>query len=371
MDKILLALCVIASLFSVYLLYTINLNGINPGKVSPRTWKIQLITMAAGIAFALVIASINYRLLSRLWFVYSGLALLTSLLLFTPLGVRTEGATDLNWLDLGFIQIQPSEFLKVAFIMTFATHLCKAGDKMNHPRHFALLCLHGMVPVGLVIIQDDTGTALIILMMFLTMMFAAGLSWKYILAGLVGFPVLGVVFWNFYAQPHHKMRILVLIDKELQQKEAVGLYDQQRRSLMALGSGGLTGQGLSGGNYVYIFAIHNDFIFAYIGMTLGFVGCAVTLALLLLICVKIIAAAGAAKDLMGKLICVGAFSMIFFHSVINVGMVIAVTPVVGVPLPFISAGGSSTLALYCAVGLVLSVWAHKEKKYHMFYTETD
>jgi rod shape determining protein RodA len=294
-----------------------------------------------------------------------------SLLLFTPLGNRTHGASDLNWLDIGFIEIQPSEFLKVAFIMTFATHLNKVGDKMNEFHHMVLLCVHGMIPVGIVLVQDDTGTATIILLMFLTMLFAAGLSWKYILAGAVATPVLGYIFWNFYAKEHHKMRILVLIDEEIRNAHMLDMFDQQRRGLIALGSGGLTGQGVTGGDYTDIYAIHNDFIFAYIGMALGFIGAVLTLVLLLCISIKIMSVGSMSRDLMGRVICCGAFSMVFFHSVINVGMAVAVTPVVGVPLPFISAGGSATLALYLTIGLVLSVWAHKEKKQHMFYTEDD
>jgi rod shape determining protein RodA len=106
-------------------------------------------------------------------------------------------------------------------------------------------------------------------------------------------------------------------------------------------------------------------------MVLGFVGCVLTVLLILSICIKLLSVGSVARDPLGKLICVGAFSTVFYHAVINVGMVVAVTPVVGVPLPFVSAGGSSTLALYIAIGLALSVWAHRERKFHMFYEEKD
>jgi rod shape determining protein RodA len=259
----------------------------------------------------------------------------------------------------------------VAFIMTFSAHLNKIGDKLNQLPHFILLCLHVLLPVGLITLQGNTGSSVIMLLIFLTMLFSAGLSWKYITFGLVSVPVLGYVFWNFYAKDYQKLRILVIFDKEIQQQEVMGLFHQQNQSLIALGSGGLTGQGVKGGEYISFFAIHNDFIFAYIGMTLGFVGCILVLLLLVTICAKILSVAGASKDLLGRLICVGVFALFFSHSVINVGMATALTPVVGIPLPLISAGGSSTLSLYCAIGLVLNVWAHKEKKYHMFYTEKD
>jgi len=372
LDKLLLLLCMTASVFSVYLLYTMQVNEINPSVISNRTWFMQGLTAAAGVIVALIIAAINYRFLSKLWFIYAPIALTLSLLLFVPgLGMSTEGSTEINWLNLGFFQIQPSEFVTVAFIMTFSTHLHKVGEKMNQLHHMLLLCLHAFFPIIIMVLQDNTGAPMLVLFIAITMLFTAGLSWKYILAGIVATPVIGYAFWNYYAKEYHKLRILVVLDKEIQEQEILRFFHQQSRGLYALGSGGLTGQGLYGGDYIHIFAIHNDFIFAYIGMTLGFVGCVLSLLLLLSICIKLLSAASAARDSLGRLICCGAFSTVFFHTVINVGMVVAVTPVVGVPLPFISAGGSSTLALYIAIGLSMSVWAHKEKKYHMFYTEKD
>jgi len=332
----------------------------------------QGMTAGVGIVAALIIAALNYRFLSRLWFIYAPIALGLSLLLFVPgMGMSTQGSEEINWLNLGFFQIQPSEFVTVAFILTFATHLHKIGNKLNMPHHFLLLCLHAGVPAGIMVLQHNTGAPVLLLLVFLTMLFAAGLSWKYILAGLIAAPAIGWAFWNYYAKEYHKLRILVVMDLEVQQEEMQRFFYQQLQGLMALDAGGLTGQGLFGGNYITMFAIHNDFIFAYIGNALGFVGCILTLLLILAICVKLLMVANAARDTLGRLICFGAFATVFFHSVINVGMVTALTPVVGVPLPFISAGGSSTLALYIAIGLVLSVWANREKKYHMFYEEKD
>jgi len=371
LDKVLPLLCMAASLFSAYMLYTMNQNGINPSVVTARVWKTQLGAAAVGLICALVISAIKYNFLLRIWFVYSGIALFLSLLLFTPLGMSTAGSAEINWLNLGFMQIQPSEFLMVAFIMTLSAHINKVGDKINRLPHLALLCLHAMVPVGIITLQGNTGTSVIILSIFITVLFVAGLSWKYFLAGLISVPALGFAFWNFYAKDYQKNRILVIFDKEIQQREIKGIFHQQNLSLIALGSGGLKGQGVSGGDYVSIFGIHNDFMFSYIGMTLGFIGCVLTLLLILLICVKILSVMSASKDYSGRLICAGVFALFFTHSVVNVGMATAILPVIGVPLPLISSGGSSTLSLYCAVGLVMSVFLHREKQYHMFYTEKD
>jgi rod shape determining protein RodA len=332
----------------------------------------QLSAAVAGIFTALLISLIDYKILSKiLLFTYAPISLILSLLLFTPLGVTAAGSEEINWLNLGFIQIQPSEFLTVAFIMTFATHLYKVGDKMNQLPHVLLLCLHAFVPTVIMVLQHNTGAPLLLILIFLMMLFMGGISWKYIAAAVVALPIAGYLFWNYYAKEYHKLRILVIFDEEIQQQEILGFFYQQSRSLMAMGSGGLTGQGLSGGDYISIFAIHNDFVFAYIGMTLGLIGCILVLLLMLAICIKILAVMGVAKDPLGRAICSGAFATIFFHTVINVGMATVVMPVIGVPLPLISSGGSSTLSKYIAIGLVLSVWAHREKKYHMFYTEKE
>jgi rod shape determining protein RodA len=376
-DKLLLLLCIAASAFSVLLLHTMHTNEIkpyvNPNTItSDRLWLAQLLTAGAGIFAALVIAAINYRFLAKFWFVYAPIALTLSLLLFVPaLNMRTPGSEAITWLNLGFMQIQPSEFLTVAFILSFATHLHKVGDKMNELHHVILLCVHALVPAAIMALQGNTGTPVLVLLIFLTMLFVAGLSWRYILAGAIAAPLAVYVIWNYYAKEYHKLRILVVLDSQIWEQELQRYSHQQNLSLIALDSGRLTGQGLTGGEYVSVFAMQNDFIFAYIGMTLGFVGCVLTLLLILSICIKILSVASVARDNLGRLICFGAFSTIFYHTVINIGMVVAVTPVVGVQLPFISAGGSSMLSLYCAIGLVLSVWAHKERKYHMFYTEKD
>lgn len=370
LDKLLILLCLVACGFSIVLLYTMNENDIS-SYVFERHYKMQIYMTLLGLALALVIAGINYHTISKLWFIYAPITLILTLLLFTPLGVTVEGADDIGWLNIGFTAIQPSEFLKITFIMTFSTHLSKLGRRINQIPHFILLCIHGVIPVALISVQGDDGTALVFLFMFISMMFAAGLWWRYIIAGLIAAPVGIYIAWNYVMQPHHKLRFLVLYDEAVQAEQMINLYDQQRRGLIAIGSGELTGKGLLGADYTYVPAMQTDFIFSYIGMTLGFIGCIATVCLLLLICVKILHVSFVALDMLGRIICVGTFSMFLFHSVINIGMALAVIPVIGIPLPFISAGGSSLLALYGAIGLVLSVYMHKDKQHHMFYTEKE
>lgn len=371
LDKLLLLLCLLLSAFGVFLLYTLNENEIS-AYVSSRQWKTQLAATGLGLTLALVIAGLDYRFLAKLWWLYVPAALIPVLLLFTPLGVGVEGADDIGWLRIGSFQFQPSELLKVAFILSFALHLHKAGARMNEPLNMILLCLHGLVPTGIIMAQGDDGSAMVFLFIFLVMIFAAGISWKYLLLAGVSVPVLGVLAWNHMLQPHQLKRFQVLFDEEMQQSEMLGIYYQQWLGKKALGSGQLTGLGIFGSDsYTYVSEIDTDFIFAYIGMTLGFVGCVATIGMLAFLCLRILSDASAAREPLGRFICLGVFAMFLFHSVINIGMVLAVFPVIGIPLPLLSAGGTSVLSLYASVGLVLSVYGHRRKTHHLFYEEPE
>lgn len=368
LDIILLFLCVAASAFGVVLLYTLNVNEISY-LVTSSQYKTHIVATVLGLIAALILAKIDYRIITKYWVLYAPVALLCSLLLFTPLGIQAEGADDIGWLNLGFIVFQPSEVLKVVFILTFSYHLHKVKDKMNRLPHFILLCIHGMIPAGLTSLQGDDGSALVFLFVFLVMMFTAGVAVRYILAFFAVIPPGLYIAWNYLMQPHHKSRILILFDEEMQQQELLGRYMQQYLGKIALGSGELTGRGLIGGVYKYVPAIHTDYIFAYIGMTLGFVGCVATVVLLLLICLKILSVSSMARDVQGRMICIGVFTLVSFHSIVNIGMVLAVVPVIGIPLPFLSAGGTAVLSMFISIGLVLSVYAHREKPYQMFSHE--
>ena len=131
------------------------------------------------------------------------------------------------------------------------------------------------------------------------------------------------------------------------------------------------GKGLNAADYVSVPEIYNDFIFSYIGQTTGFIGCMITLCVLAFVCIRILIDSRKAKDTQGMIICSGVFGMIFFHCIFNIGMVLKVMPVIGVPLPFLSAGGTSVLSMYIAIGLVISTYTHNEKKYRLFYDVKD
>ncbi len=367
-DKILPVICIGLTVFDILLINTMSFDNI--GFIKSRVVRTQMIAAILGICTAFAVSLIDYKFISKMWFVYAPVSVILQLLVFVPgLGVKRDD--DLAWLDLKFITIQPSEILKFAFILTLATHISKLGDKINSPKHFLLVCVHGLAPVALIAKQGDYGSALVFLFILICMLFIAGISWKYMLLALAAAPPAMFVVWKYVLKNHHRQRILILFDKQMQEEERLDLFWQQYNGTVALGSGQLKGLGFDANNYTYTSEIENDFVFSYIGMTLGFIGCMCVVIMLAALCMKLLSDASGAQDMLGKLICIGVFALVFFHCVINIGMVLCVMPTIGIPLPFLSQGGTAMIMMHATIGLVLSVTAHREKAKHMFYTEKD
>lgn len=366
-DAGLLFAVILCSVISTLLIYSIRENGVLE-KVGVSYWKTQLVSMILGIALAVAISFIDYAKLVKMWFIYAPIAINLVLLTFTSLGYQREGADDRAWLNLGFIQFQPSELLKLAFILTFSYHLSRDEENMNKPLHMLLLCVHGLVPIGLIGLQGDYGTAIVFACIFLFMLISSNISWKYLLA--LPFLIAGAaaVLWFFVLGSTHKNRILVLLNPGT---DPEGIEWQQDLGLSALKSGGVFGKGLFAGNDAYISVpeIHNDFIFAYAGQVFGFVGTVGIIIILAYICLKIFADSRIARDRMGRFICMGAFGLVFSHCVMNIGMVLKAAPVIGVPLPFMSAGGTAMVSMYMVIGLILSVYSHRARTYNVFYDD--
>lgn len=362
LDVITLGICLMCSVISMSCLYSFYYTG-------QRNLKVLIVQGAAillGLAVALLLSMIDYEAMMKLWKLHAPLAVGLVLLTFV-IGVapNPDAPTDRAWLSLGITTFQPSELLKLSFILTFSMHLSHVGNRINHLKEFLLLCLHAMFPVALIIVQSDYGTAMVFLIIFLVMMFTAGLSLRLIAVGFVGLAALAPLAWRFLLPDFLKERFLAAQHPE-QYLSGTGKGWQQYLGRNALGSGQLSGRGLfSNGNLVSVPEAHNDFIFSYIGQTMGFVGCILTLLLLTALCVRILMVARMSKDTAGMLICSGVFAMLFFQIVVNIGMVLCIFPVVGVTLPFFSAGGTSAVVSYMAIGLVLSVY-RKNKKTLMF-----
>lgn len=367
-DRLLLAVCIALSCLSVALIGGL----VHAGALgTDRPLKMQLAASLVGLAAAIVISKIDYHTMAELWKLHQPVAYGLVLLTFTSLGVQvSEYIDDRNWLDIpGLPQFQPSELLKISFILTFAYHLSKVKDELNDWKTLILVCLHGITPVLLIHLQGDDGTAVIMLVIVAGMMFAAGLSWKYILPLLAAVPPVLAVLWIFLLDNDKKGRILALVSPDsLSAADRSKYLWQQMKGEIAIGNGGVWGNGIfsENGQFQFVPEVHNDFIFSYIGESLGFIGCIGVLILLLLLCISMIRNAKNASDDLGRYICVGVFSMFAAQIAINIGMNLSMFPVIGITLPFLSAGGTSVATLYLSIGVVLSV--HVNSRANLFRT---
>lgn len=347
------------SVFSCMLVYSSTLHT-----GSSRSVLTQAIASLIGFAAMIVISLMDYERLAQLWpiiaIVCVGMVGLTFIV-----GQRASGeyslADDQAWLNIFGISFQPSELMKIGFIVTFSYHLSNIikNNKLNSMPHLLLLAAHIAFPVMLIMAQGDDGTALMFMSMALIIIIGSGLNWKYLVVGftvvLMSLPVL----WQFMTETQ-KERFRVVYNPQPGDEQA-GFY-QQYVGRIAVGSGGLSGQGWLNGAMTQsgvVPADHNDFIFAVVCEEFGFIGAMFTLLLLVALMIMCIKTALAARDDLGRFMCLGFFGIIAAQTVFNLGMVLCLLPVIGITLPFFSAGGSSSMCLYFGVGLVLSVYMRR------------
>ena len=358
-------------MISTLLIYSIVRSGISEIEgVGSSYWKTQLISMSLGIIAAVVISFMDYRRLAKLWFIFVPVALGLVALTFTSLGYQRSGADDQAWIRIGSFTLQPSEVLKLAFILSFSYHLSRDEEDMNKPVHMLLLLIHGAIPIGIVAMQGDYGTAIVFAALFGFIMVSSKISWKYLAAAPVVIAGVVAVMWFFFLSEFHKKRILILFHPG---SDPENIEYQQDLGLAALRSGGVFGKGLfaDSNEYIYVPELHNDFIFAYAGQVFGFVGSLGLIIVLSYICLKVFADSRITRDRLGRFICMGAFGLFFTHCVMNIGMVLKVLPVIGVPLPFLSGGGTAMVSMYAVIGLVLSTYSHRAVTYNVFYDDDE
>ena len=312
----------------------------------------QILAVAIGIAVVFILSKVRYDFLGQ----FSLPIILVSfvLLMFTALfGSYIGGNT--NWIRIGSFMMQPSEFTKAAFVLTFSTHVANVKDSVNKIKTLALLILHFAAYFVPILLQGDYGSALIYIAAFLVILFLAGLHYRYLVIGGVLAVASAPILWNFVLKDYHKKRILFSLNPELDPQH---FGYQPLISRIAIGSGELTGMGYGQGvqsQNQLLPAGRTDFIFSVIGEETGFIGNMVVFGLLILLVVMFARARRRAKDDAGALICCGFAAMFAFQSLINIGMCIGISPVIGVTLPFVSAGGSSVIASFLAVGMTESV----------------
>lgn len=325
----------------------------------------QVAMTIVGICGILVIVNIDYRLfVERYSFILLmiSIALLGITLIIGDTGANGTETTNKSWLTIINIgsksfQIQPSEFVKIAFIISFSKHLSKVKKKINRVKTLIPLALHAGIIVGLILLSGDLGVALVYIGIIAIMLAFAGLSKWYFIGAAVLIVLIFPFLWP-HLSSYQQNRILIGFQPELDPQH---FGFQPLLSLDAISAGGIFGRGInSGGYYETLPASHTDFIFSTYCEMFGFVGAVIFLIVLLSLIVRIINIAKNCKNDFGSFICIGIAGMFIVQSVMNIGMCLAMFPVIGITLPLMSYGGSSMLALYISIGFVHAISAHEK-----------
>lgn len=354
-DLILLLLCLVATAFGCLVIAsTTNAEG------SIRYVLVQMGAAMIGVFAFFIMSSIDSDFFSehRTWLViFNCVALLTLI----PFGTD-NGTGNRSWLDFPFlpVQIQPAEICKILYVLVLASVM---ASHQNKPSSFKAV-MHLVIQAFLImvlnmVVSNDLGVTLIFAFIFIGMAFAGGISllWFALGSGLVA--VVAPFAWTML-DDYQQRRILILFDETI---DPNGINERYHtiRSIRSLTGGGMTGQGLFQGNRTQalgaLYAQHTDYIFSAIGEELGYLGCIITVLLLVAIIIRCIWVGMHSPDYMRRLICFGVASALCFQVISNVGMCIGLTPVIGLTLPFISYGGSSMVSLFAMVGLVSGVHA--------------
>jgi rod shape determining protein RodA len=312
----------------------------------------QIYWFGAGLVLMLVVTLVDYQLLSRGAYLLLVLGILLLIAVFL-VGRVASGAR--RWLMLGPLSLQPSEAVKVFLVLSFARYFTETHREGGlRFRDLLIPMLMVMVPFALIAKQPDLGTALVLFLVACILIFASGFPLKSLLSmmggGLIAMPI-GWIFLKDY----QKVRVITLLNPDF---DPLGAGYHSWQSKIAIGSGGFWGKGLLAGTQSglnFLPEKHTDFIFAVFAEEWGFVGTAALIVLYLILVLRGISIAYSSKDRLGSLIATGLVAMLSVYILFNVGMTVGLTPVVGLPLPLFSYGGSSMLATMFAVGLLLNI----------------
>ena len=330
--------------------------------------KMQIIGVTAGLICMVAVSLIPYHFILIFYRVLYVINLLF-LILVRFWGEDSKGAT--RWLKIGGFQFQPSELCKIILILFFAQYIMEHEEDFNSPKTIVKSLLFFAIPTYLVYKQPDLSTTIIICLIFATILFVGGLSYK-IIAGVLGvmIPAIGVFLWfvvnkgNSILEEYQYDRIMAWLNPQAYLDTT---FYQQNNSMIAIGSGMLTGKGLNNNvigsvkNGNFISEPQTDFIFSIAGEELGFIGCFVMIALMAAIVVSCLLLARQAQDLAGKIICVGVCSIVGYQSFVNICVTVGLMPNTGLPLPFVSYGLSSMISLFLGMGVVLNVGLQRRR----------
>ena len=353
-DWALLATVLLTSAFGVLMVYSATQNRLALEGGDPTLYlKRQAVFVVVGLCAMATAIAVDYRILRDFGpLLLAGICAVLVLVL-SPLGSTSRGTQA--WFQLGPFQFQPSEFAKVALVIALAGFCAEKRGELDLQNLGKAVGL-AAIPIGLIYLQPDLGSSLVLVSITAGILLVGGARPRH-MAALVLVAAVGVfaVIQLGILKEYQLDRLGAFLDPESDTQRSTYNLNQSK---IAIGAGGLTGRGLFEGtqtNLSYVPEQHTDFIFTVVGEELGLVGGAALLLAYAVMVWRIWRAAALAKDLSGTLICVGVLTMLMFQIFENIGMTMGIMPVTGIPLPFMSAGGSSTIAAFAAVGLVLNV----------------
>ena len=363
-DLILLVATLLVSAIGVVMVYTATRGSLLAQGEDPKTFlKKQGLFVVLGVIVMVVVALIDYRRLEPIANILYWLIILALLGVFV-VGSSAQGAA--RWFSLGPLQLQPSEFAVLALILAVSAYCARReADGLAWRDVFRLLVMAG-IPIVLVLLQPDLGTAMIMIIVTLVLLAVAGLPIRILVMLLVGTALFAVVAIESGLLHHYQIaRLTTFLNPNSHSTNPYvqsAIYNTQQAK-NAIGSGGLLGSGIGHGvetNLGYVPEQQTDFIFTAVAEQLGFVGSVAVLGLLGVIAWRVLHAAVVARDTFGRLICSGLFAFIAFSVFQNAGMTMGIMPITGIPLPFVSYGGTAVLVFFGAVGLALSVGARRK-----------
>lgn len=361
-DWITLAVAILISLIGIMTIYSAT-RPLAAGE-HPAFYIKQTAWLVLGLIALFLIFSFDYVWLSRfsLFFYIMGIILLIAVFIIGKTGMGAQ-----RWLSLGPVSFQPSEFFKLIYIIMLAQYLSLMKSPMDTVSLLRTFFLITLFPFILLIKQPCLGTALIILAIFISLVIARGLSKKiavlFVIIGLISLPFLGNIFWGGL-KDYQKSRLVAFIEPEA---DPTGIGYHSTQSKITVGSGKFAGKGyLHGtqGPFRFLPEKHTDFIFAVFAEEWGFLGSFTLLFLYLVLILRGLDTARKAKDDFGRLLALGITFMFLIYFFVNVGMTLGLMPVVGIPLPFMSYGGTSLLSNLIAVGILISIRTRRFELFH-------
>ncbi|HZK70813.1 MAG TPA: rod shape-determining protein RodA [Clostridia bacterium] len=359
-DYLLFIAVLALSVFGLVVLYSATRQMVKGN--GDRIFTMQVICMIIGIIAAIVICKIDYTVYKVLGpFMYIGsIILLIIVFTFPPI----NGSK--SWINVkGLFTFQPAELAKIAFVMIIAYFLERIEEeRFARWQNTIKTLLYAMIPILLVILQPDLGTCMVFMFIGFVMFFVAGLKYKYIMWGIVATFISFPLVWYLFIEKNDyiKDRILSFLDPT---SNPLSAGYNVLNSKLAIGSGGLFGQGWLNGNMTQTMSVpvkESDFIFSVIGEEFGIIGCVLVVALILFILLRCLYIAKNSRDKFGSYMVIGITALFAFHAFENIGMTIGLLPCTGIPLPFVSAGGTALVSYFAAIGIVMSISIRRKRK---------